>query len=44
MNLGILNSRGEENSSVAEGICGRDIRAVPSSLSPERAYGFYNYI
>ncbi|KAK1413174.1 hypothetical protein QVD17_34945 [Tagetes erecta] len=37
MNLGTLNSRAEEISSVAEGICGRDIRAVPSSSSPEHA-------
>lgn len=37
MNLGTSNSRGEDDSSVAEGVDGRDTRAVPSSFSPEHA-------
>ncbi|KAI7750906.1 hypothetical protein M8C21_024677 [Ambrosia artemisiifolia] len=37
MNLGTLNSRGEDDSSVAEGVDGRDTRAVPSSSIPEHA-------
>lgn len=36
MNLGALNSRGEDNSSVAEGVDGGDTVAIPSS-SPEHA-------
>ncbi|GJZ43165.1 putative transcription factor ARF family protein [Tanacetum coccineum] len=36
MNLGALNSRGEDNSSIAEGVDGGDTRAIPSS-SPEHA-------
>ncbi|KAK1436752.1 hypothetical protein QVD17_02534 [Tagetes erecta] len=37
MNLGTSNSRGEDDSSVAEGVDGRDTRTVPSSFSPEHA-------
>ncbi|KAJ0795023.1 putative transcription factor ARF family [Helianthus annuus] len=37
MNLGTLNSRGEDDSSIAEAVDGRDTRAVPSSSSPEHA-------
>ncbi|GJU16201.1 auxin response factor 2B [Tanacetum coccineum] len=36
MNLGALNSRGEDNSSIAEGVDVGDTRAIPSS-SPEHA-------
>nr|XP_043636858.1 auxin response factor 2B-like isoform X2 [Erigeron canadensis] len=36
MNLGTLNSRGEENSSVA-GVDGREIGTLPASSSPEHA-------
>ncbi|KAL8226079.1 hypothetical protein R6Q57_018636 [Mikania cordata] len=38
MNLGTLNSRGEDNnSSVAEGICGRDTLSIPLPSSPQHA-------
>ncbi|KAK9073597.1 hypothetical protein SSX86_007921 [Deinandra increscens subsp. villosa] len=37
MNLGTLSSRDQDNSSVAEGACGRDTRAIPSFSSPEHA-------
>ncbi|KAJ9559691.1 hypothetical protein OSB04_004851 [Centaurea solstitialis] len=37
MNLGSLNSRGEDNSSVAEGMDARDTKTLPSSSSPEHA-------
>ncbi|XP_076901234.1 auxin response factor 2B-like [Bidens hawaiensis] len=37
MNLRALNSRHEDDSSVAEGVDGRDTRAIPSSSSPEHA-------
>ncbi|KAL8252188.1 hypothetical protein R6Q59_035881 [Mikania micrantha] len=35
MNLGSINSRGEDNSSIAEGVDGRDDGAIPSSSSLE---------
>ncbi|KAI7746871.1 hypothetical protein M8C21_022249, partial [Ambrosia artemisiifolia] len=37
MKPGTLNSRGEDNSSVAEGVCGRDTGAIPLSSSSEHA-------
>lgn len=37
MNIGSLNSRGEETSSVAEGVDCVDTRTLPSPSSPDHA-------